>query len=89
MGMKASEVGNWLRQDAGRRNHHEALRGDYVVLRPGGAVVVGSLGCALTRLGQDEREQPRALLAASPSHRSGINQVLSLALRLRGWGPYG
>jgi hypothetical protein len=25
---------------------------------------VGSLGCALTRLGQDGREQPRALLAA-------------------------
>src|SRR3712207_4604042 len=25
---------------------------------------VGSLDCALTRLGQDEREQPRALLAA-------------------------
>jgi hypothetical protein len=29
------------------------------------AAVVGSLGCALTRLGQDEREQPRALLAVS------------------------
>ena len=28
-----------------------------------GAAAVGSLGCALTRLGQDEREQPRALLA--------------------------
>src|SRR5829696_5562096 len=28
------------------------------------ATAVGSLGCALTRLGQDEREQPRALLAA-------------------------
>src|SRR3954451_8116708 len=25
------------------------------------ATAVGSLGCALTRLGQDEREQPRAL----------------------------
>src|SRR5687767_14408239 len=30
-----------------------------------GAAVVGSLGCALTRRGQDEREQPRALLAVS------------------------
>src|SRR4051812_20856354 len=33
------------------------------------AAVVGSLGCALTRSGQDEREQPRALLAASISRR--------------------
>ena len=28
------------------------------------ATAVGSLGCAPTRLGQDEREQPRVLLAA-------------------------
>jgi hypothetical protein len=35
MDMKASEVGNWLRQVAGKRDHHEALRGDYVILRPG------------------------------------------------------
>jgi len=35
MGMKASEVGNWLRQRAGKRDHREAISGDYVVIRPG------------------------------------------------------
>ena len=36
MGMKANEIGDWLRrQHAGKRDHHEALRDDYVVLRPG------------------------------------------------------
>ena len=36
MGMKATEVGSWLRrQHAGKRDHHEALRDDYVVIRPG------------------------------------------------------
>src|SRR5689334_8795523 len=37
-----------------RRSHHRISK-----------AAVGSLGCALTRLGQDEREQPRALRAAS------------------------
>ena len=35
MGMKASEVGDWLRQRAGKRDHREVLSGDYVVIRPG------------------------------------------------------
>ena len=35
MGMKANEVGNWLRQIASKRDHHEVLSGDYLVLRPG------------------------------------------------------
>jgi hypothetical protein len=35
MGMKASDVGGWLRQMAGKRDHREALRDDYRVLRPG------------------------------------------------------
>jgi hypothetical protein len=35
MGMKASEVGDWLRQRVGRRDHHELMPEDYVVLRPG------------------------------------------------------
>ena len=106
MRMKASDVGEWLRQRAGKRDHREVVSDDDRVLRPGpnfdwfmtgaaqptptapepdtrptatgtkttpagnfhrsiGAAAVGSLGCALTRLGQDEREQPRALLAAS------------------------
>jgi hypothetical protein len=33
--MKASEVGDWLRQRAGKRDHREALSGDYLVIRPG------------------------------------------------------
>jgi hypothetical protein len=33
--MKASEVGNWLRQIAGKRDHRELMPEDYVVLRPG------------------------------------------------------
>src|SRR3954451_20041398 len=36
IGMKASEVGNWLRQHAGKRDHREAVSGDdRLVLRPG------------------------------------------------------
>jgi hypothetical protein len=36
MGMKANEIGDWLRRRrAGKRDHHEALRDDYVVIRPG------------------------------------------------------
>ena len=29
--MKASEVGDWLRQMTGKRDHREVLRDDYVV----------------------------------------------------------
>ncbi len=35
MGVKASEVGDWLRQRAGKRDHREVLAGDYLVIRPG------------------------------------------------------
>jgi hypothetical protein len=35
MGMKASEVGDWLRQHAGKCDHRKALSGDDLVLRPG------------------------------------------------------
>jgi hypothetical protein len=35
MGIKAREVGDWLRQHAGKRNHRELMPEDYVVLRPG------------------------------------------------------
>ncbi len=35
MGMKANEVGNWLRQIAGKHDHREVVRDDYVALRPG------------------------------------------------------
>ena len=36
MRMKASEVGGWLRQIAGKRDHRKAMPDDdYLVLRPG------------------------------------------------------
>ena len=35
MGMKASEAGAWLRKSAGKRDHHELMPEDYVVVRPG------------------------------------------------------
>jgi hypothetical protein len=35
MGMKASEVGDWLRRAAGKRDHREIVADDYVVIRPG------------------------------------------------------
>jgi hypothetical protein len=33
MSMKATEIGAWLRQMAGKRDHREALRDDYPVPR--------------------------------------------------------
>ena len=35
MRMKASEVGDWVRQIAGKRDHREVLSSDYLVIRPG------------------------------------------------------
>jgi hypothetical protein len=36
MGMKVSEVGDWLRQRAGKRDHRELMSpADYLVLRSG------------------------------------------------------
>ena len=35
MRMKASEVGEWLRKNTGKRDHHELMPQDYVVVRPG------------------------------------------------------
>jgi hypothetical protein len=35
MGMKASEIGDWLRQHAGKRDHRKVLRDEYLVVRPG------------------------------------------------------
>src|SRR5215210_9152966 len=35
MGMKASEVGAWLRKSAGKRDHYELMPEDPVMLRPG------------------------------------------------------
>jgi len=38
MRMKASEVGDWLQQVAGKRDHSELMPEDYVVLRSRPAV---------------------------------------------------
>ena len=35
MSMKASEIGAWLRQMAGKRDHRKVLRDDYLMVRPG------------------------------------------------------
>jgi len=35
MRMNASEVGNWLRRRAGKRDHRQLVPDDQVVLRPG------------------------------------------------------
>ena len=35
MSMKASQVGEWFRKCAGKRDHHELMPEDYVVIRPG------------------------------------------------------
>jgi hypothetical protein len=35
MHVKASEVSDWLRQHAGKRDHRNVLSDDYLVLRPG------------------------------------------------------
>ena len=35
MGVNASEVSDWLRQHAGKRDHREVLSDDVVVIRPG------------------------------------------------------
>ena len=40
-----------------------------------GAAAVGSLGCALTRLVQDEREQPRVLLGRLHSRPRGVARL--------------
>jgi len=35
MSIKANDVGEWLRQRAGKRDHHEVVSDDYLVLQPG------------------------------------------------------
>ena len=35
MGMNANEVSKWLRQMAGKRDHREAMRDDYLVTAAG------------------------------------------------------
>jgi len=35
MGVKASEVGDWLRQSAGKRDQRAVLSDDVVVIQPG------------------------------------------------------
>ena len=57
MGMKVSEVGNWLRQRAGKRDHREVLSDDVVVIRPG-----SNFDWFMGKLGADQPAPP------SPEH---------------------
>jgi hypothetical protein len=62
MGMKAREVGGWLRQIAGKRDHREILSDDYVVLRPGPNFdwLMGNLGAGQPTPAPPEPEQDPA-----------------------------
>ena len=60
MSMKASEVSDWLRQRAGKRDHHEALASDYLVLRPGPNFhwLMGSLAAGQPAPAASEQDRP-------------------------------
>ena len=69
MGMKANEIGDWLRrQHAGKRDHHEALRDDYVVIRPGPNFdwFIGSLAA-----GQPAPAEPEHGKSKADRHKTG------------------
>jgi len=75
MGMKANEIGDWLRrQHAGKRDHHEALRDDYVVIRPGPNFdwFMGSLAA-----GQPAPAAPEPDSASDDKHRDTPGQQFS------------
>ena len=59
MGMKANEVGNWLRKITGKRDHREVVRDDYVALRPGPNFnwLMGNLGAGQPTPAAPEPEQ--------------------------------
>ena len=74
MGMKANEVGNWLRQIAGKRDHHEVLSGDYLVLRPGPNfdLLMGNLAA-----GQSTPSAPEPTPAGNDGHEDDPRQQFS------------
>ena len=60
MSMKASEVGEWLRQVTGKRDHREVLSGDHLVLRPGPNFhwLMGSLAAGQPSSPTPEQDRP-------------------------------
>ena len=58
MSIKASDVGEWLRQRAGKRDHREVLSDDVVVIRPG-----SNFDWFMGNLGADQPAPP------APEHR--------------------
>ena len=92
MSMKASEVGAWLRKSAGKRDHHELMPQDYVVVRPGPNFhwLMGQ--------GSPSRTEPLAPAPGQTSisdhcRRTGVEtkqlKIAQCGLRqvLNGWGP--
>src|SRR4051812_31026864 len=67
MGIKASEVGAWLRKSAGKRDHYELMPEDYVVVRPG-----PNFDLLLDLLDNPATAQPRPLASdRSPASDGG------------------
>ncbi len=70
MGIKASEVGDWLRRQAGMRDHQKIVSDDdYLVLRPG-----PNFDLLLGLLDDPATAQPRPLAPErSPASDGGAN----------------
>src|SRR4051794_24479590 len=81
MRIKAGEVGEWLRQRAGKRDHREAvLDDDYLVLRPG-----PNFDLLLGLLDNPATAQPRPLAAErSPASDGGANDGNPTRRRTKG-----
>src|SRR5829696_4304254 len=98
MSMKASEVGEWLRKNTGKRDHHELMPQDYVVVRPGPNFhwLMGHTG-SWARAAQHERnlsrqhlDRPRSgMTATEPERKTRQLKIAQCGLRpvLNGWGP--
>jgi len=71
MSMKASEVGDWLRQRAGKRDHREVLSDDVVVIRPG-----PNFDWFMGNLGADQPAPP------APEHRKSSDDSREAGDRL-------
>jgi hypothetical protein len=60
MGMKANDVGEWLRrQHASKRDHRDALQDDVVVIRPG-----PNFDCFMGSLAADQHRLPAVPMSA-------------------------
>jgi hypothetical protein len=69
MRIKAGDVGEWLRQHAGKRDHRDVVSDDYLVLRPG-----PNFDLLLGLLGNSVTTQPRPWAPErSPASDGGAN----------------